>query len=115
MPTDPATLHTIALSLCRQGLSVNQFGALTALSIHGPLPSVRIAQIYGLSTAALVRIMDTLTRRGLIHRLPHTDRRERLSAITPAGQQLLDSITTPAPHEIQSPASVPAPTLSTAA
>lgn len=112
MITDPTALHAVAVLLSKQGMTINQLGALTTLATQGPLTSTRIARVFGLSTAALVKIMDHLTDRGLITRLPHANRRERLSAITAAGRQLLSSIITPTSHEEKPPASA-SPSLTT--
>jgi DNA-binding MarR family transcriptional regulator len=88
----PPDLLQFASALADLHLTMHQFCALTTLRATGPSTSISIARRFGLSGAALTSILDVLTDRGLIERAPHANRRERLSALTPVGISLLDSL-----------------------
>lgn len=82
--------HTAPLParLGRAVTTVHELGALTLVSSE-PQKQARIADQLGLFSAHMVRVVNRLERRGLIHRRPYPgDRRAALLQISPAGEEL---------------------------
>lgn len=85
-----------SLRLCMRGgrgqLSVPQFRVLVHASLRPGATLNQLAEPLGVSTATASRMVETLVLRGLLARRPgEADRRQVSIALTPAGQQVLDS------------------------
>jgi DNA-binding MarR family transcriptional regulator len=77
-----------AMSGC--GLSMARTKVLARLSEQGPVRQSVLAAEFGLAPHSVTDIVDGLERQGLAERRPDaTDRRAKLVAITPAGQECL--------------------------
>ena len=79
------------------GLTLTQTKALLELSAPaagtGSCPSRELAERVGLSEATISRAVDSLAERGLVSRIEDpSDRRVRLIAITPAGEEAVGKI-----------------------
>ncbi|MFT8243450.1 MarR family winged helix-turn-helix transcriptional regulator [Roseomonas sp. BN140053] len=90
--------HQISLSVfaeeCRaHDVTNTQFGVLTALRHRPGLDQVGLSQVLGLDRSTTGMVVGLLERRGLLRRdQPSTDRRRRVLALTPAGEELLDTL-----------------------
>ena len=83
--------HTMA-GLLRIG--VPEANVLTHLAVAGPLTAREVADRIGLTPSAVTTVLDRLEAAGLALRRPHpTDRRRTLIAVTPSGQDALDTST----------------------
>ncbi len=72
-----------------QGLSISQVDVLRRLLAHGPIPMRRLAEDMRCEASNLTGLVDRLEARSLVTReADPTDRRVRLLALTPAGEQL---------------------------
>ena len=71
------------------------YSVLSALGQSGPLDQTRLGRTVAIDKTNLADVLERLRERGLVtRRVPTTDRRVRLSALTPAGQALLDKLDT---------------------
>jgi DNA-binding MarR family transcriptional regulator len=82
-------------------ISVAAFQVLAILEGEGaPLPPSLVAERMLTTTGTMTALLDTLTRRGLVVRMPHpSDRRMLLVDITDAGRQMVD-VVLPVTHRI---------------
>ncbi len=72
------------------GLATTQFALLSVLSrARRPLPHRELAMLQGMAPATLSRNLQPLARDGLVCIEPGEDRRTRLVAITPCGEDAL--------------------------
>ena len=87
-------LHQIHCALfleeCKASqLTPVQYGLLTALSIHGALDQVSLAEELGLDRTTTAEVLSRLQQRGLVARKSNPDdRRARLARITRRGRTL---------------------------
>lgn len=91
----PALMQFLRLGM-RNGrgaeLSVPQFRVLVHACLRPGATLRQLAEPLGVSTATASRMVETLVVRGLLERSPgQADRRQVAIALTPAGQQVLDS------------------------
>lgn len=92
---DPQADHFRAIE--EHDLTVSQVRALMLLACSDPepLPGGRIAELLGISPAAISRALDGLVRDGLaLRRESVEDRRVRPLAITGAGREVADQLST---------------------
>jgi DNA-binding MarR family transcriptional regulator len=82
-------------------LSVAAFQVLAIIEGEGaPLPPSVVADRMLTTTGTMTSLLDTLMRRGLVHRKPHpSDRRMLLVDITDAGRDVVD-VVLPVTHRI---------------
>lgn len=74
-------------------LSVSQMGALIVAQREGPLTLTALSEGLSMSLSNTSYITDQLVKRGLLTRAEdHTDRRQKVIAISPAAAELLDQI-----------------------
>ena len=74
------------------GLGLSDFGVLELLLHKGPLPVNTIGQIVDLTPGSISIAVDRLFAKGLVTRVESTeDRRVRIVALTPRGQDLIVS------------------------
>ncbi|NIM49994.1 MAG: MarR family transcriptional regulator [Gemmatimonadales bacterium] len=79
--------------ICCRGISVTQCYALEALVWHGPLTLNQLASHLYLDKSTVSRVVDTLERKELVRRRPHTQDRRAISlSPTRKGRQLCDRI-----------------------
>ena len=72
------------------GLNLKQYGLLMLLQNEGSLSQIVISQRVGLDRTSVMRTVDMLEARGLVHRDPDpTDRRKHSVTLTKAGEALL--------------------------
>lgn len=82
--------RSVDAGLRRYGLTLSQREVLLALYEEGPMPQGTLREKLGLEQSSVSRLVDGLARRGLVTLRPaHSDRRVRLTSLTPAGQDLL--------------------------
>jgi DNA-binding MarR family transcriptional regulator len=72
------------------GLELTQFTLLMTLNITGEIKQGSLGKLLALDTTSLTRMLRLLTRQGWIRIETGDDRRERLLALTPSGQQKLE-------------------------
>lgn len=77
------------------GLRTTQVSLLSRLADDGPLPVSRLAARLGLERTSLTRELAVLSGRGLVASVTGGDRRARVVALTPAGE---DALTAAWPH-----------------
>ena len=74
------------------GLGLSDFGVLEALLHKGPLPVNTIGPIVDLTPGSISIAVDRLVAKGLVSRVESAeDRRVRIVALTPRGEELIDS------------------------
>jgi MarR family 2-MHQ and catechol resistance regulon transcriptional repressor len=74
------------------GLGLSDFGVLEALLHKGPLPVNTIGPIVDLTPGSISIAVDRLVAKGLVSRVESAeDRRVRIVALTPRGQDLIAS------------------------
>jgi DNA-binding MarR family transcriptional regulator len=74
-------------------LSVSQLGALIVTQREGPLSLTALSEGLGMSLSNTSYLTEQLVKRGLLSRAEdHTDRRQKVIAISPAAADLLDQI-----------------------
>jgi DNA-binding MarR family transcriptional regulator len=92
----PRTMRHIRNELrtfAKSELTVPQFRILIHLSEHETLNNRQLAEIHGVSVAAMSRMADGLVRRGLVERSTSpTDRRQISLRLTAPGRVMLDRI-----------------------
>lgn len=72
------------------GLEPRLFGALTAISMAGPLAQAQLARLMSVSGARVVQIADALETRGLVERQRDpADRRTSLLSLRPGAEAVL--------------------------
>lgn len=71
------------------GLSAAQFNILAFLAQSGPSSLSDLARVLGMERSALARNLKPIERKGLVAEAHGTDRRKRLTALTPAGRRTL--------------------------
>jgi DNA-binding MarR family transcriptional regulator len=69
------------------GLSPTDLEVLGAIQQHGPLSAGRLAELTGLSPAAVTGLIDRLERSGVARRRPDPDDRRRVLVETAPGAQ----------------------------
>lgn len=74
-------------ALAPSGLRITQFSVLRALARLGPVAVTRLAAEAALERSTMGRNLDPLERRGLVRiGVGESDGRERVAALTPAGE-----------------------------
>ncbi len=74
-------------ALAPSGLRITQFSVLRTLARLGPLAVTRLAAEAALERSTMGRNLDPLERRGLVRiGVGESDGRERVAALTPAGE-----------------------------
>lgn len=82
-------------SFAKSELTVPQFRILIHLSEHDALNNRQLAEIHGVSVAAMSRMADVLVRRKLVERsTAPNDRRQIQLRLTAAGREALERINT---------------------
>ena len=93
IPRTMRIIRTELRALAKSELTVPQFRILAHLT-EGPLNNGQLADIQGVSVAAMSRMVDGLVRRELLTRtVGANDRRQTLLALTPSGRETMDRIT----------------------
>lgn len=83
-------VHTIAAEF---GLAPAQVLALQVLEPAHPCPMSKLAQALRCDNSNVTGIVDRLEARGLVERRPgETDRRVKILAVTPAGEELRERL-----------------------
>jgi MarR family transcriptional regulator for hemolysin len=84
-------------ALAPLGTSSPQVYVLAILDVLGrPLPLTVVADVMRLESPTVTRLVDRMTRRGLVERLPDSsDRRRALVAATDRGRELLEQVRGP--------------------
>jgi DNA-binding MarR family transcriptional regulator len=73
-------------------VTLTQLSAMGTLRKHGPMSAGELAACERVQPPSMTKVLANLEERGLVRRDVHpTDRRQVVLAITPAGEQLLDS------------------------
>jgi DNA-binding MarR family transcriptional regulator len=94
--------HELALLMIRRGLDpmsdmalpMQQLKLLLLVCAHGPQTSHQLAELLGVGAATMSGLLDRLTERELITRVPvPEDRRLRLVTATDEGQRLAHNFT----------------------
>lgn len=94
IPRTMRMLRTELRSYAKPELTVPQFRILVHLT-EAPRNNGQLAEIQGVSVAAMSRMVDGLVRRGLIERVGSTtDRRQIQLVLSDDGQRLCEKITT---------------------
>jgi DNA-binding MarR family transcriptional regulator len=80
--------HRTAANEMPEGKHPRDFALLTALTKTGPISQQRLAELLRLNRTLMVKIVDSLERRGLVERRREVDdRRSYALHITPAGHE----------------------------
>jgi DNA-binding MarR family transcriptional regulator len=83
------------------GVTLPQYRTLVVLASRGPQNVGALADELGVHSSTVTRMCDRLVRRGLIERaVSATSRREVTIALTRAGRDLLDRVTTVRRHAL---------------
>lgn len=83
-------------NIASHGMSSGEFAILEALYHKGPMLLGDVQRRILASSGGITFLVDRLTRRGLVKRLPcPSDRRARFAALTPKGKVLMDRIFPP--------------------
>lgn len=79
--------------VARHGLTLAEFGILEALFHKGPMLLGEVQRKILVSSGGVTYLIDRLEDKGLVERraCPH-DRRASYAALTPAGEELIDTI-----------------------
>ena len=73
-------------------ITLTQLSAMGTLLNHGPMSAGELANCERVQPPSMTKVLANLEERGLVRRDSHpTDRRQAIIAITPAGEELLDS------------------------
>jgi DNA-binding MarR family transcriptional regulator len=73
-------------------VTLTQLSAMGTLEKRGPMSAGELATCERVQPPSMTKVLANLEERGLVRRDPHPgDRRQAIIAITPAGQELLDS------------------------
>ena len=73
-------------------VTLTQLAAMGTLAKKGPMSAGELATCERVQPPSMTKVLANLEEHGFVRRDPHpTDRRQAIIAITPAGQQLLDS------------------------
>lgn len=79
--------------LATYDLSMAAFNALAILQEQGELPLNELGRLLVRTPANITGLIDGLTRRGLVHRVPHSkDRRIKLAKLSLSGRELISQI-----------------------
>ncbi|MBI3555654.1 MAG: MarR family transcriptional regulator [Deltaproteobacteria bacterium] len=93
IPRTMRIIRTELRALAKSELTVPQFRILAHLT-EGSLNNGQLADIQGVSVAAMSRMVDGLVRRNLLTRtVSASDRRQIHLALTPTGRETMDRIT----------------------
>ncbi len=93
IPRTMRIIRTELRALAKSELTVPQFRILAHLT-EGSLNNGQLADIQGVSVAAMSRMVEGLVRRELLDRsVGLTDRRQTVLALTPKGRETMDRIT----------------------
>lgn len=85
--------HLTNTVLREHDLTWTGFLVLWLLWIWGSMETRLVAEEVGISKGSLTGVMNTLTARGLVHRVPsETDRRRVELTLTSAGEELMDEL-----------------------
>jgi MarR family transcriptional regulator for hemolysin len=84
-----ALRRTVDGELRRYGLTLSQRDVLLTLYEEGPLDQGTLRDLLGLEQSTVSRLVDGLTRRGLVEVRAAEDRRVRIAALTEDGEALL--------------------------
>lgn len=72
------------------GLTLNEYGTMRVVSLHGPLTQQALSRIYNIDRTTVVQVVDALEKRKLVERTTDpADRRCNLLSLTPGGRRLL--------------------------
>jgi DNA-binding MarR family transcriptional regulator len=83
-------------------VSIQQFRSLVVLASRGPQRPVDLAVALGVDPSTVTRMCDRLVRKRLIYRRRHgADRREVQLSLTPAGAELVETVTARRYQEIR--------------
>jgi DNA-binding MarR family transcriptional regulator len=74
-------------ALAPSGLRETQFSVLTAISLFGEVPLMRLAEELGLDRTTLTRNLQPLERAGMVSSGPGKDQRVRLLRLTDGGRR----------------------------
>jgi MarR family transcriptional regulator, transcriptional regulator for hemolysin len=89
MATSKSIRRAYDIRLEEIGLNLSEACLLAYVAEHGPLTQTRVAERIGMGRAPAGAIVDNLSQRGLLVRLPHeTDRRVWLLEATNPGVEL---------------------------
>jgi DNA-binding MarR family transcriptional regulator len=89
MATSKSIRRAYDIRLEEIGLNLSEACLLAYVAEHGPLTQTRVAERIGMGRAPAGAIVDNLSQRGLLVRLPHeTDRRVWLLEATNSGAEL---------------------------
>lgn len=93
---DLLTLHHLQRCCLRpaargMGLGPGQPRMLSYLGVHGPATQRDIAAYFQVDAAAVSRMLDALARNGFVRLAPGPDRRTKVAALTPAGEEALSA------------------------
>jgi DNA-binding MarR family transcriptional regulator len=73
-------------------VTLTQLSAMATLRNGGPMSAGELANCERVQPPSMTKVLANLEERGLVRREVHpTDRRQAIIAITPAGEELLDS------------------------
>lgn len=91
----------VQLALAEHGLGTSDYGVLVALGDFGALSQQQLADRLDADKSHVVRLIDQLEQRGLVTRAADPDdRRRHRIEITPAGGELLRTVT-PVAEEVE--------------
>ncbi len=75
-------------------VTVQQYRALVVLASQGPQRVLSLAEALAVTPSTATRMCDRLVRKGLVRRrTDRNDRRQVRVALTPAGRELVDTVT----------------------
>ena len=90
---------TRSLGAAAEETTIAQYRALVVLASRGPRRIADLAEALDVAPSTAGRMCDRLVRKGLVRRhRARGDRRVVLVSVTPAGRQVVDEATTPAPR-----------------
>jgi DNA-binding MarR family transcriptional regulator len=73
-------------------VTLTQLSAMATLNSRGPMSAGELAACERVQPPSMTKVLANLEERGLVAREAHpSDRRQAIIAITPAGEELLDS------------------------
>jgi DNA-binding MarR family transcriptional regulator len=80
--------------LTERGLTPHQHGVLMALAERGPTGQQQLSEVIGIDPRNAVPVIDVLVEQALLVRdIDPADRRRRVLALTPSGQELVRDLT----------------------
>jgi len=102
-PSTPELADVLRLSLLRltrliriqradMSVTLTQLSAMGTLMANGPMSAGELAAAERVQPPSMTKVLSILEERGLVRRDVHpTDRRQAIIAITPAGEELIES------------------------